>query len=99
MFHLSKHDIAIIDNIVFKYTQQLKGLIVTSSQNIVNAIAAELAALSTPLATLLTEVTTLVNNPNMTVDTSALQSAADAVVSQVNAVSTAAGTPPVVTTP
>lgn len=95
---LTSRDLNKIEDIVRKYAIVLKGQIVTSAQNTVDAITTELTALSTPLATLLTEVEALVS-ANPTVDTTALQAAADAVVNQVNAVSDAAGTPPVVTPP
>lgn len=81
---LSRSDLSRIDAIVAKHTQQIKDAIMTSAQSVIDAITAELTGLDAPLATLLTEVGSIVaGNPP---DTTALQTAADGVVTAVNSV-------------
>jgi hypothetical protein len=81
---LTRTDLSRIDAIVSKYVQEIKDAIMTASQDTVDAITLELTNLDTPLATLLAEVGSIVaGNPP---DTTALQSAADGVVSAVNSV-------------
>lgn len=67
----------------------------TSAQGVIDAITSELTDLETPLATVLTEVNALVAGE--TVNTDALQTAANAVRDGFNAIATAAAptTPPV----
>jgi hypothetical protein len=93
MFGLSRSD----KQWLSQQFQQMKEVIVTAAQNIIDAVTAELTGLSTPLTTILTEVNNLVSG--QTVNTDALKAAADQVAAGVNAVATAAGAPPVVTPP
>lgn len=96
---LTHEDWVRIEGLIKKYALLTQGKIVSSAQTVVDAVTAELSNLAPTLTTLLSEVNALVaaqqNNPD--VDTTALQSAADAVAAQVNAVASAAEAPPVVT--
>ena len=65
----------------------------TSAQNVVDAVTTELTNLQAPLGVILTEVNALV--AGQPVNTAALQTAADQVVTAVNSVAAAAGAPPV----
>lgn len=83
-----------IQRMLDRQTEQLRRIIMTSAQNVIDTVTAELTNLEGPLATVLTEVNNLVAGD--TVNTDALKSAADSVVAGFNAIATAAAptTPP-----
>jgi hypothetical protein len=83
-----------IQHLLDRQTEQLRRIIMTSAQNVIDAVTTELTNIETPLATVLSEVNALVAGDP--VNTDSLKAAADAVVAGFNAIATAAAptTPP-----